>query len=268
MDALRRIASGRAAILDLSSRRRLGRADASAMRIEAPVRRRAGGARGLNLPLAGFPMVPAGSYLLSVSRHGGGDGILMVGVGNDQFAIVMQPIAAFDAGLRIDLPAGARALNIRGDEGARAQLDNVELTPFALAPEPVTPDIARRAARYDATVVFFLDDRAFPEPSGFWVGGARETAVVLAPDQRRGTIAVLLRNAPVDNTVILESGGSRQEIALKPGEERRIDVPLDAARGSTLLRLHSAAGFRPSEIDPSSRDTRFLGVYCRLPNDD
>jgi hypothetical protein len=260
MDALRRIASGRAAVFDLKSRRRLRGADAWTMRIDAPVRRVGRGApRGLNRPLAAFPLVPAGTYLLSATRHGAGDGLLMVGVGNDQFAIVTQPIAAFDAGVRIHLAVTVRALTIRGDEAARDQVDEVELRPLALEFAPAATDIARRAVRYGGIVAFFLDDRAFPEPSGFWVGGARETWLVLAPDEPRGPVSLLLRNAPVENTVTLESGGRRDEIVLQPGEERRVQLP----DGIALLRIRSAAGFRPAEADPSSRDSRLLGVFVR-----
>ena len=59
----------------------------------------------------------------------------------------------------------------------------------------------------------------------------------------------------------LEFDGRREEIALKPGEERRIELPLDPASGSVLVRIRSSAGFRPSEVDPNSRDTRLLGVF-------
>jgi hypothetical protein len=123
--------------------------------------------------------------------------------------------------------------------------------------------VARHAARYATGVVFFLDDQAYPEPSGFWVGGARETTVAIACDRPGATAALTLRNAPVDNRVRLESGNWREEIALKAGEERRIDVPIDASTRSALVRIRSESGFRPSEADPNTRDTRFLGVYVR-----
>jgi hypothetical protein len=265
IDALRRITSSHVAVFDFSSHRRLQGAEAWAMRIEAPVRRTGrGGVRGLNRPLAVFPLVPPGTYLLSVKRRRAADGLLMVGVGNDQFAIVMQPLTAFDAGVQVNLPAGARALTIRGDEGARDDLDAIDLRPIAPAFSPATAIIARRAVRYDGIVAFFLDERAFPEPSGFWVGGKREAWAVLAPDERRGSLSLLLRNGPVDNTVSLEFSGRREEIALRPGEERRIELPLETATGSALVRIRSSAGFRPSEADPNSRDTRLLGVYCRV----
>jgi hypothetical protein len=235
------------------------------MRIDLPVRQAGRGtARGPGRPLATLPRVPAGSYLVTTTRHGAGQGLLMLGVANDQFAIVTQPLAAFDGGLRIDLPAGARLLTIRGDEAARGELEAVHLRPLGLDFAAETRDLARRAVRYGAAVAFFLDDRAFPEPSGFWVPGGRETRLVLAPDSRGGPLSLLLRNAPVENTVTLEFGGRRDAMVLQPGEERRIEVPLDPARGAALIAIGASAGFRPSDGDPNNRDTRMLGVYVKL----
>jgi hypothetical protein len=187
----------------------------------------------------------------------------MVGVGNDQFAIVTQPIAAYDAGVPIELPVNVRGLFIRADEGARDQLDAIELRPQGLPARGLSTEIARRAVRYDSGVVFFMDDRAFPEPAGFWVGGTRDTNVAIRPDRPR-PIALSLRNGASANVVTLESGSWREELTLQPGEERRIDIPIDAPRGAALVTIRSASGFRPSDVDSTSRDTRFLGVYCRL----
>lgn len=261
LDVLRRLASGRVLALDLSARRMLSSADAARMRMVVPVRR----ARGpLNRPLAAFPSVPPGTYRVSVRRQRGADGWLMIGVGNDQFAIVSEPIAAFDTGVRIDLPVAVRALQVRGDEAARGQLQAIELQPIAANREPVSAAVARRAVRYGAGLAFFLDDGAFPEPSGFWVAGARETAVVIP--SRQDHAPLLLRNGARDNVITLESGRWRDEFAMLSGEERRIDVPNAGDAAAALVRIRSAAGFRPSEVDPNSRDTRFLGVFVRLPD--
>src|SRR5260221_3413880 len=140
MDALRRIASGHVAVFDLTSRRRLRGADVWAMRIAAPLRRPGRGTpRPLNRPLAAFPLVPAGTYLVSAKRHAAGDRMLMVGIGNDQFAIVTQPVADFEAGLRLHLPAGACALPVRGGAGARGPPDAIQLGPPALEAAPRPP---------------------------------------------------------------------------------------------------------------------------------
>jgi hypothetical protein len=216
----------------------------------------------LNRPLAVFPGVPPGAYEMSVQRAGGGDGWVMVGVGNDQFAIATEPMSAYAQGVRIALPVEVRALIVRGDEAARDQLQSVGLRPLA-RPVRVTDGVAHRAARYGASAFFFLDDRAYPEPSGFWVGGKWGTAVGVQLDRAAPAVALMLRNAAAPNTVSLASGAWHEDVTLAAGDERRIKVPLDAATGSTVLRIHSASGFRPSEADPANRDTRFLGVYVR-----
>jgi hypothetical protein len=258
MDVLRRLAGGRVAPVGILPPRPISAAEAWAVQMEIPVRRVRGGRA--NAPLAAFPAVPAGSYTLSVRRRGG-DGWLMVGVGNDQFAIVTQPIGAYDAGIRIDLPIGVRALLVRGDEAARAQLEAVALRSIARM-AAVSPDTARRAVRYGSAVVYFLDDRAFPEPSGFWVAGARATSVAIGPDTPR-PVALMLRNGPAANAVAVESGSWRQEVPLAANEERRIDLPAGAAVPGVMVRIRSSSGFRPSEGTPPSRDTRFLGVFVR-----
>jgi len=260
MNVLRRLAAAPQAAVGLVPPRRLTETDAWSMRVDVPIRRARGGVR-TNAPLAAFPAVPAGSYLVSARRHGGGDGWLMLGVGNDQFAIVTLPIARFDEGVRIDLPIDVRALLVRADEGARAQLDAIDLRPVSRAGPRLSSDAAKRAVRYDAAVVFFLDDRAFPEPSGFWVAGERTTRVAVRPDGGRPA-ALSLRNGAVENTVVLESGAWRENVTMPAGEERRIDVPLNQA-GAALLTIRSTAGFRPSEVNSESRDTRFLGVFVR-----
>jgi hypothetical protein len=32
-----------------------------------------------------------------------------------------------------------------------------------------------------------------------------------------------------------------------------------------MMRITTSAGFRPSDVDPNSRDQRFLGVYVVMP---
>jgi hypothetical protein len=268
LDALRTLAASRVAAFDLTGRHRVPRAAAWTMTLEVPIAPRAGrvGPRPLNRPIAVFPAVPAGTYVLQARRRGGpnADGWIMAGVGNDQFAIVTQPIARFDEGVRIDVPVDVRAINIRTDEGARDQLEAIVLRPIALARTRLTPDVARRAVRYDSTVAYFLDERAFPEPSGFWVGGARETTIALHADQPSAAVTLTIRNGAAPNRALLEAGSWRGDVGFGPGEERRIEVPLDRATGTALLNIRSESGFRPADVDARSKDTRYLGVFVHL----
>jgi hypothetical protein len=138
--------------------------------------------------------------------------------------------------------------------------------PLALVPpgSRLTTDLALRAVRYGMATVFFLDDRSFAEPEAFWVGGERQSTIVIQPDAPGASIGLFVRNAPVENRLLLESGAWHTEVTLAPGEERRLDVPHDAGRGATLVRISASAGFRPSAVDPKSRDNRFLGVWVKI----
>ncbi len=82
---------------------------------------------------------------------------------------------------------------------------------------------------------------------------------VIQPDPG-SDLRLFLRNSPVDNRVVLESGAWRQELALKPREERLVDVPVERETGGARLRVSCASGVRPSEIEQSD-DTRLLGCW-------
>jgi hypothetical protein len=236
------------------------------MRIAVDVRPGGRGAARGGRPLAALPLVPAGEYEVYARARGESDGWLMTGVGADQFALVTQPIPAYEHGVRLRLPLDVRSITVRGDEDAREDVSSVELHPVRLfgPAERAADGVARRAVRYTTSTVFLLDDRTFPEPGAFWIGGARESSIVIAPDAPKDGQPMLLRNAPVANTVTIEAGAWRRQFAMAPGEERQVVVPIDAARGAALVTIGSSAGFRPAEADPASRDTRYLGVYIRI----
>ncbi len=261
LDLLRASSAERALAIDLSSRQRLTLADlVSRMQIQISP---SSSGRGHH-PLAAVPALPAGDYELKVTAPQP-RGWLMVGIGNDQFALATQPVADVAAGTIVRFPVDARALVVRGDEDARASVREIVVRPLrVLTPsQKPTTERANRAVRFGSLRVFYFDDRAFPEPNGFWVGGERTTRCVLAPDEATGAVRLLVRNASVENTVTLTAGSWHQQLRLSPGEEREVDVPLAAGRRAVLLQIASAAGFRPSEHDPASRDTRFLGVYVK-----
>jgi hypothetical protein len=119
--------------------------------------------------------------------------------------------------------------------------------------------------RYGGAIVYFMDDRSFPEPEAFWIGGGRDSLIVFQPDAPRAAATLLVRNGAVENTLLIESGGWRDQVRLGPGEERRMEIPLNIER-ATLIRFTTSTGFRPSEVDPKSRDSRFLGVWVKVLN--
>lgn len=189
----------------------------------------------------------------------------MVGIGRDQFSLRSGPLTNPPQAIEIDFPVDVRAIVVRGDEQARRTVRALTIEPMSILPERsrLAKDVARRAVRYGNTSVYFLDDRSFPEPDAFWVGGQRNSTVAFQPDSRQA-VTLLIRNAPVENQVTLESGSWRESMALGSGEERRVSVPIDPQRGAALVTVTSSSGFRPSAVDPTSRDDRFLGVYVKV----
>ncbi len=257
----------RAAAFELDPFARLPLADVPArLRIElfrAPGRRPA--AREV-APLFALPPLPAGRYRLSPVSDDP-RGWLMVGVTRDPrdpFALrtVQLPVPPFE----LQFPISLRSLVVRGDEDAWRTVRGLVVEPIVVQPRTRrrTADLAPRAVRYGGVTTYFMDDRSFPEPQAFWVGGARDAAVVLQPDTAASTVTLLLRNAPVDNRIVLQAAAWTRTLEMAPGEEQQVQVPIEAGQGASLLRIEAGSGFRPSEREPGSRDQRFLGVWVKV----
>ena len=223
-----------------------------------------GGAGRDDRPLLVLPAVPAGTYRIRPRTRGTG-GLLLVGIGQDQFALIIEPLATPPRPLQITFPVDVRALIVRGDEDARRSVGEITIEPVTiLRPDQKVSDArARRAVRYDTASVFFLDERSFPEPGAFWIGGARQSSVVIQPDPMRTRVRLFLRNAPVQNHIALQAGAWHTNLELGPGEERPIEIPLDPSFGAVMVSFTVSSGFRPSEVEPGSRDERFLGVWVQ-----
>src|SRR5205823_7091469 len=184
----------------------------SRMRIEVHVVPTSRPGSRVNRPLVTLSGIPAGDYRLTVHQHGA-DGWIMacVGADRDPFALLTEPIANMTEASVLRFPVDVRSLLVRGDEDAARHVDAVVLQPLRILQSDSKPaaGFARRAVRYTGMTAFFMDDRAFPEPNAFWIGGARESDVVLLLDHPRSSQPLLLRNAPVDNVVTLSSGSWR-----------------------------------------------------------
>jgi hypothetical protein len=264
---VRRLGTERhALLLQLPALRRLDvGAVLSQIRIEPAPSTTLGGAGPNDRPLYQIPSVPAGSY--RVTPHGPNlGGWLMVGIGRDQFSLQSGPLAGSPDPIILDFPVNVRAIVVRGDEQARRSIHDITLEPLSVVVPgaQLTGRPALRAVKYGGATAFFLDDRSFPEPEGFWVGGARTSDVVLQPDWPAAQVRLLMHNGPTPNQASLRSGKWHLDVPLDPGEERTIAVPLDAVRGALALNIRVASGFRPAALDARSRDTRFLGVWLKI----
>jgi hypothetical protein len=265
LELLRRLGTeARVLTFDPALYRRLAPADATArLRIRPPRATETGGAGRDDRPLYIVPSMPAGRYRLTFEGEGGG--WMMIGIGRDQFALRTEQVPPSLPPIEIEVPVNVRALIVRGDEVIRRNVRGLLLEPLDIVrpAERLTAATSRRAVRYAGAAVFFLDDFSYAEPEGFWVAGGSASSVVVQPDARGGHAPVVVRNAPVANRVVLTSGRWQETLDLAPGETREVQVPLAPSRGAALLRISSTAGFRPSDAEPGSRDSRFLGVWIR-----
>src|SRR5207244_8407244 len=109
---------------------------------------------------------------------------------------------------------------------------------------------AHRAAHYQTTDAFFLDENAYPEPTGFWVAGGRVAAIVLGNSV--GDFDLFVRNAPVDNIVSIHVDNDRNtELTLQPGEERIVRLPKLPRGAYRVVRVMSQHGFRADAAAPA-----------------
>jgi hypothetical protein len=68
-----------------------------------------------------------------------------------------------------------------------------------------------------------------------------------------------MRGGPAATAVEISSGSFEMQATLAPGEIRDLSLPVPSG-GATLVRIRAEQGFRPASVDPSSTDTRLLGV--------
>jgi hypothetical protein len=267
LDLLRRIASGDRAIgVGLSPWRRLPSGGiATALRLQLTSPPPTESPIDSDAPLFVLPGVPAGRYRL-VPHARGVVGVLSVGIGAEPFDARFGETTAVSQPILVQVPVDVRSLVVRGDAAAWRVMRGLSVEALALVPASarLSDEYARRAVRYHDATVYFLDDRSFPEPSAFWVGGGCSSAVVVRFDRMRSVASFFLRNAPVVNRVSIGVEHWQNEIELQPGEERRIVIPVDPRRDANLITVTTSSGFRPSAVDPSSQDHRFLGVWMQV----
>jgi hypothetical protein len=165
----------------------------------------------------------------------------------------------------ITLPVPAFALRIDGDAASRRAFQALDIRAERVPDSGarITSEEAGHAAHYGPAMVFLLSGSAFMERAGTWVAGRQSAEFAIVPESG-ATVHLFLRNFAVDNTVTVDAGGSRQQLSMKPREERTLDLPLDPGRAGTVVRIASAAGAKPSDLEPANLDQRMLGCWIEV----
>jgi hypothetical protein len=212
-------------------------------------------------------VVPGGVYELRLTSNAPSSGTAKLIIGR-----LARPSRTWDlssdfrdGAATLELAASVGSLVIAGD--SRAAAGGLTLHPSRIWEHEsrLTTQIARRVERYGTALGFFFDLSAFFfEDPGFWIRGGRSAEFAVAPGNRNLPFQMFVRNGAVANPVRVHIDGVVQELELQPREERTLAIPIADHRSGALVRIQTDSGFRPSDVDSGSRDTRFLGVWIEF----
>jgi hypothetical protein len=165
--------------------------------------------------------------------------------------------------LQLRLPVAVSSLSVRTDGSA-----GMRIRPLHVAP-PVNADgrYAVRAARYGRARVFFFDERAYPEPKGFWSRGEGRATVVIDADDaaRQSGLPLAFTGGAAATTIGISVGEWSQSYSLTPGQRREITLPPLTGARAWVVDIHSGPGFRPFEREPGNTDVRLLAAWFEIP---
>ncbi len=222
-------------------------------------------------PLLALSNVPAGAYRIRLVGSAEPEGSLTMKIGTTLPFRTWTPGDSGSIEMPVHVASTVQSLVVDGDDQARRTVTAVELEPVFDGPAAATwrheivfgGPVARRALKYGSADAYFMDDHAFAEPTGFWVAGGQEADVLMA--NISSPLHLFMRNAPVENTVTIDSENGGQIIELGPGEEKAIEQHGDSPDATSIrLRIRAAQGFRPWQQDHANADMRYLGCWIEI----
>ncbi len=164
------------------------------------------------------------------------------------------------------LPVNASFVGIRGPNEMERAIDSITITPTAVVDagaRPIVPTVVS-AATYGGVSMFFHDDRMYPEPAGFWLPGRRTVQVTVAVPPNHSTPIVLrIHSGGKANVATFTTFDWERDYSLVPGQAAEVELPM--VNGNVIpLTVAVADGFSPRELDASSNDPRFLGIWVEI----
>lgn len=141
-------------------------------------------------------------------------------------------------------------------------IDHVEIRPRAIVPR------TERGGRFVHQIDWaggtaggyyaHVDRLSFAEGGVFWTRGSSESEVLLYPG-RAALLVAWLQAGAAGGRAEIDVAGDRRTLTLEPGERRPVEFRLPGVEGLPV-RVGFDGGFRPSEVEAGSKDTRWLGV--------
>ena len=215
--------------------------------------------------------LPAGTYRIDVrfnDRAGQRDWPLSLQIGRvgpplETWNIQPQPGELWTTTLW--LPVNASFVGLRGPTELEQAIDAITITPNAVVDagsRPLVP-IVFAAAHYGDASLFFHDERMYPEPTGFWTRGSRTSEITVATPNRDTPVVLRMHSGARANSATFSTFGWSQQVSLVPGELAELELPrMDS--GVVPLTISVDEGFYPRDLDKSSTDRRFLGIWIEV----
>jgi hypothetical protein len=164
------------------------------------------------------------------------------------------------------LPVNASFVGLRGPEELERAIEAITITPTTVTDagsRPIVP-IVVAAAHYGSASLFFHDDRMYPEPNGFWTLGRRTSSITVAtPIDRIAPVVLRMHSGGKANTATFSTFGWSHQVSLVPGDIVEVELPRMEG-GIVPLTISVDDGFYPRELDPSTSDQRFLGIWIEV----
>lgn len=166
----------------------------------------------------------------------------------------------------LSLPVDANFVGLRGAADLERAIAAITITPSKVVDagaRPHTP-VVLAAVTYPAANLYFHHEQMYPEPAGFWTIGGESAQMTLAvPPEQTSPVVLHMHPGAKANTITVSTFGWQRSYSLVPGQAADVELPA-AAGGVIPLTITAETGFYPNEIDPASRDPRFLGVWVEV----
>ncbi|HEX4348664.1 MAG TPA: hypothetical protein VHZ73_13900 [Vicinamibacterales bacterium] len=220
--------------------------------------------------LAGPLALPPGTYTATVWFEGNHprDGDLLLALGGGQMLRRVEGPLPNPVVVSFEMPVAVPSLWVQVTEVTTAQQAvKVDIKPDSLVPASQRLDLDVRAVeavpgRPNAYMAY-TNEWSFPEGGVFWTRGAGEASLVIVP-AGANEIILTLHVGPNAGAVRLTVGNTAQEIPMRAEETRDVTIPVSGSAPSVEIRVQAPADFRPSDVNPSSADTRRLGCQIRV----
>ena len=223
----------------------------------------------LNMRLA----LPAGTYRLVIEprpaqRLAGTVGLQVgrVGIPREAWRLDAAPGMAFETTFTLDMDASF--VGLRADAEVEQATGRVEVHPVTIvdASRRLTRPPVLAAAAYHDVPVYFHDDHAYVEPTGFWARGRtrHELTVGIPEGMQPPGVTLQLHSGDGNTRVRLATPAWSDVVSLTSGHPQMVVVPALPSQRLLPLTITPESGFVPAERHAGVNDRRLLGCWVEV----